>query len=100
MKSLVAAIVLFMTLTEAASAQVPAQFNYQGSAVCPEGHDYFHGLCYPRGYRYGQRRYGGRYYGGDGRYAGGVPPRWNYLGSAVCPESYDYYAHVGLCLPR
>ena len=96
MKLLALAFALLIGLSQAALAQVPPRWNYQGSAVCPEGHDYYNGLCHPRGYGYGRsRRYGEPYYGG-GQYAGGVPPRWNHLGSAVCPNYYDYYAQVGL----
>ena len=38
-----------------ASAQVPARWNHLGSAVCPEGHDYYGGYCHARGYGYGRR---------------------------------------------
>ena len=90
--------------TGSASAQyaVGPQWNYEGSAVCPDGYDYYanSGLCRARG-GYG-RRYGGGYGYGPryGGYGGGIPPRWNYQGSAVCPNGYDYHAQVGLCLPQ
>ena len=84
-----------------ASAQqaVPPRWNYQGSAVCPDGFDYFagDGLCIFRG-GYGGSRYSRGYedgYGGDG-----IPPRWNRAGSAVCPQAYDYHARSGLCRPQ
>lgn len=96
---LIIAAALAIAFTTAASAQqaVPPRWNWQGSAVCPEGFDFYagNGLCVQRGYS--PRRYGGHYGGGYGQ---GVPPRWNRVGSAVCPEFYDFHAYVGLCLPR
>ncbi|MGY4503245.1 hypothetical protein ACVWYH_007202 [Bradyrhizobium sp. GM24.11] len=91
--SVVAGLVLAIVWVVGASAQqaVRPQWNYQGSAVCPEGYDYLGGLCRARGY--GGPRYG------DG-YGGGVEPRWNRRGSAVCPEGYDYHARSGLCRPQ
>lgn len=85
--------------TEALAQQaVPPRWNWQGSAVCPNGFDYYagEGLCISRGYAYGRRGYGGGYFvGGQG-----IPPSWNRRGSAVCPDGYDFHAHVGLCLPQ
>jgi hypothetical protein len=96
--SIIAATVIAGSLSGPASAQnaVPPRWNYQGSAVCPDGFDYYanRGLCISRGY-------GGGYYGGGGGYGGdGVPARWNRAGSAVCPQGYDYHAHSGLCRPQ
>ena len=90
-------------LTAEASAQraVPPRWNYEGSAVCPNGFDYYdgEGLCISRGgYGYGRRGHRGGDYGGG--YHQGIPPRWNQLGSAVCPSGYDYHAEAGLCLPQ
>ena len=98
---IIAGVAIACTWTGAASAQqaVRPQWNYQGSAVCPEGYDYYagRGLCIARGgYGYGPR-YGGDYGGG---YGGGIPPRWNRAGSAVCPQGYDYHAHSGYCRPQ
>src|SRR4051812_9662117 len=61
-----------------ASAQqaVRPQWNYQGSAVCPEGYDYLGGLCRARGYGGGGPHYGSGY-GGGGYGGGGIEPRWN-----------------------
>ncbi len=94
---MIAGAALACSWTDTASAQraVRPQWNYQGSAVCPDGYDYYagSGLCMARaGYGYG-RRYGG----GDG---GAIAPRWNRAGSAVCPEGYDYHAHSGYCRPQ
>ena len=101
--STIAALAITGLIGGPASAQnaVPPQWNYQGSAVCPQNYDYYanQGLCISRGgYGYG-RGYGGPRYGGGYR-GDGIPPRWNRLGSAVCPSGYDYYANVGLCLPQ
>lgn len=88
--SVVAGFVLAIWVVGASAQQaVRPQWNYQGSAVCPEGYDYLGGLCRARGY--GGPRYG---------YGGGVEPRWNRRGSAVCPEGYDYHARSGLCRPQ
>ena len=48
-------------VAQTASAQVPPRWNRLGSAVCPEGHDYYagSGYCQPRGY--GRRGYRERY---------------------------------------
>lgn len=99
LRSLMIASIGLAIWSDSAAAQqaVPPRWNYQGSAVCPNGFDFYagNGLCIQRGY--GPRRYG-RHYGGG--YGEGIPPRWNRLGSAVCPDGYDFHAHVGLCLPQ
>jgi hypothetical protein len=83
-------------VTASAQQAVRPQWNYEGSAVCPDGYDYRGGLCRARGgYGYDS---GPRYGGGDG--GNGVEPRWNRRGSAVCPEGYDYHAYSGLCRPQ
>jgi len=97
------AVIIATFIASVASAQqaVPPRWNYQGSAVCPNGFDYYagEGLCIARGgYGYGRHRYGSGSDGGG--YGQGIPPRWNRLGSAVCPEGYDFHAYAGLCLPR
>ena len=104
--SIVVAGMLTGILAVGASAQnaVPPRWNYQGSAVCPDGYDYYanQGLCISRGgYGYG-RGYGGGYYRGGPGYGGGpgFPPRWNRYGSAVCPTGYDYVAQYNRCLPQ
>lgn len=74
---------------DATFAQVRPQWTYDGSAVCPEGHDYRHGACWPRG---GYRES----YGRGGSQA--VRPRWTRSGSAVCPDNFDYYG--GVCRSR
>jgi hypothetical protein len=87
--------------TSAAPAQdvVRPRWNYEGSAVCPDGYDYVQPWCRARGGYGGRGSYYGRSYGGG--YGGeGIPPRWNRLGSAVCPQGYDYHAGYGLCLPQ
>lgn len=89
-----AALTCSWTVTASAQQAVRPQWNYQGSAVCPDGYDYRGGLCRARGYGGGYARYGGGYGGG------GIPPRWNRAGSAVCPEGYDYHAHSGYCRPQ
>jgi len=95
--SLIVSAALGASLNVGALAQnaVRPQWNYQGSAVCPDGFDYYarQGLCISRG-GYGGPRYGGGY-ADDG-----VPPRWSRRGSAVCPEGYDYHAHSGMCRPQ
>lgn len=100
--SLIVGSALLGVLTVSASAQqaVPPRWNYQGSAVCPSGFDYFagEGLCMSRGGNGGGTRYGGGYRGGYG--GDGVPARWNRAGSAVCPQGYDYHARSGLCRPQ
>lgn len=84
-----------------ASAQqaVQPRWNYQGSAVCPNGFDFYagEGLCIARGVYGGGPRYGGGYRGGGGD---GIQPRWNRAGSAVCPAGYDFHARSGLCRPQ
>src|SRR4051812_26330700 len=79
-----------------ASAQqaVRPQWNYQGSAVCPDGYDFYarNGLCIARGGYGGGPRYGSGYAGGGYGGGGGIEPRWNRAGSAVCPDGYDYHA--------
>jgi hypothetical protein len=94
----VAAVTSFWTFTASAQQAVRPQWNYQGSAVCPDGYDYLGGLCRARGgYGYGGRpEYGGARYGGGG----GIEPQWNRRGSAVCPQGYDYHANSGLCRPQ
>ena len=98
--SLIVASALFGGAVSAlAQEAVPPRWNYQGSAVCPSGFDYYagEGLCISRG-GYGEgARYGGGYRGGSGN---GVPARWNRAGSAVCPQGYDYHARSGLCRPQ
>jgi hypothetical protein len=67
--SVIAAVTLTVLLSVSASAQhaVRPKWNYQGSAVCPNGYDYYagRGACISRGgYGYG-RGYRGSYgYGG------------------------------------
>jgi hypothetical protein len=96
--SIIAAVTLTALLSVSASAQhaVRPQWNYQGSAVCPDGYDYYasQGACISRGGSGYGRGYGGGYGGG------GIRPRWNRAGSAVCPEGYDYHAYSGLCRPQ
>lgn len=105
--AMVSALVSVSAISAASAQQaVPPRWNWQGSAVCPDGFDYYasENLCIARGY--GPRGYGGGYGGGYDRrgygygYGQGVPPRWNRAGSAVCPQFYDYHARIGLCLPR
>jgi hypothetical protein len=92
--AVVAAACFGSTLGGASAQQaVRPQWNYQGSAVCPDGYDFVGGLCRARGYG-GRAEYRG--YGGGG----GVEPRWNRRGSAVCPEGYDFHTHSGLCRPQ
>jgi len=95
---LIMAVGLLWTSAAPAQDVVRPRWNYQGSAVCPDGYDYVQPWCRARGY-YG----GGDYYRRSNRgYGGeeGVRPRWNRLGSAVCPEGYDYHAGYNLCLPQ
>ena len=96
LKILIAVSMAASLWTVSASAQqaVRPQWNYQGSAVCPNGYDYRGGLCRARGGDSFGPRYGGGY-GGDG-----VEARWNRAGSAVCPQGYEYHAHSGLCRPQ
>ena len=69
--AVVAAACFGSTLGGASAQQaVRPQWNYQGSAVCPDGYDYVGGLCRARGYG-GRAEYRG--YGGGP----GVEPRWN-----------------------
>ena len=95
-----AALASLWTVTASAQQAVRPQWNYQGSAVCPDGYDFYArtGLCMARGGYGGGPRYGGGYEGGG--YGGGIPPRWNRAGSAVCPEGYDFHARSGLCRPQ
>ena len=94
----VVALVGVIFATEATAQAVPPRWNYQGSAVCPEGFDFhaYQGLCIARGY--GTRHYGGNYYSDGPR--NGIPPRWNRAGSAVCPQGFDFHARHGLCFPQ
>lgn len=85
------AVVLLTASIHPASAQVRPQWTYSGSAVCPEGHDYARGACWPRG-GYGYRESYGR---GGSR---SVRPQWTRSGSAVCPEGFDYAG--GACRSR
>jgi hypothetical protein len=86
-----AAAVVLVGSMDLASAQVRPQWTYDGSAICPEGHDYARGACWPRGYGgYGES------YGRGGSQA--VRPRWTRSGSAVCPEGFDYAG--GACRSR
>jgi hypothetical protein len=87
-----AAFASMWTVSASAQQTVRPQWNYQGSAVCPDGYDFAGGACRSRGSYGGGPRYGGGYGGG-----GGVEPRWNRAGSAVCPQGYDYHARSGLC---
>ena len=88
--------------------EVPARFDYTGSAHCPEGYDFRRGLCRARGYGggYQRRSYRGYEGGGDdnsyggGGFGGGVPARFNGRGSAVCPAGYDYIARRNACFPQ
>ena len=97
-----AAFASMWTVTASAQQAVPPQWNYQGSAVCPEGYDFYarNGLCIARGGYGGGPRYGGGYAGGGYGGGGGIEPRWNRAGSAVCPQGYDYHARSGLCRPQ
>ena len=101
MKTMLAAALAAIAIVgsfDVASAQaVRPRWNYEGSAVCPSGYDYFAGrdACIARG---GFGRSYGAYYGGG--YGNGIAPRWNHRGSAVCPEGYDFHAHSGLCRPQ
>jgi hypothetical protein len=93
MKLIVAGLVAAVAVAASvniASAQVAPRWNYSGSAVCPEGHDYSRGACWPRGY--------GRYRESFGRGSAVVRPRWTPSGSAVCPENFDYLR--GACRSR
>jgi hypothetical protein len=76
----------------AAPAQdaVRPHWNYEGSAVCPDGYDYVRGLCRSRD----------GFYRLQPRDEDSVRPHWNRLGSAVCPEGYDYHARRRACLPQ
>ena len=62
---MIAGVALACSWTVSASAQqaVRPQWNYQGSAVCPDGYDYRGGLCRARGYGGGYARYGGGWTG-------------------------------------
>jgi hypothetical protein len=91
----VAAIACFWTVSANAQQAVRPQWNYQGSAVCPDGYDYAGRLCRARGGYGAGPRYGGGYGGGEG-----IEPRWNRAGSAVCPQGYDFHARSGLCRPQ
>jgi hypothetical protein len=99
-----------LTIVSAAFAQdytrLRPRSNQLGSAVCPDGYDYYRGWCRLRGndwtaeerYR-GRKEYGHRQreFGYEGR---PLPPRWSGGGSAICPEDYDYFIESGLCMPR
>jgi len=98
MTMLLMAMGLFWTSAALAQELVRPRWNYQDSAVCPDGYDYVQPWCRARDY-YGRGRYFGRSYG-RGYGAEGIPPRWNRLGSAVYPQGYDYYAQYNLCLPQ
>jgi len=100
--ALMAVAVTVICFGSSASAQqaVRPQWNYQGSAVCPDGFDYAGGLCRARGYGSRAEYRGGPGYGGAGYGGGGVEPRWNRSGSAVCPEGYDFHARSGACRPQ
>jgi hypothetical protein len=87
----IAAVAAFWTVNASAQSAVRPHFDYSGSAVCPEGFDYFQGLCRARGGRYGYDRHG---------YGGGVPARFTRSGSAVCPEGYDYKIRINGCVPQ
>jgi hypothetical protein len=93
MKTMLATMVAITILgsLDFASAQVPARYRYDGSAVCPEGHDYVRGACWSRG-GYGHRE---SYALGGSRV---VRPQWSRSGSAVCPEGFDFYG--GACRSR
>ena len=102
-----AAVLILAASTDFAAAQVAPRWTYDGSAVCPEAHDYRNGACWARGgygYRGGYGHRGHRYrdsYGYQDSYRGGsrvVPPRWNSAGSAVCPEAFDFVR--GVCRSR
>jgi hypothetical protein len=71
--SIIAAVTLTALLSVSASAQhaVRPRWNYQGSAVCPDGYDYYasQGACISRGGSDYGRGYGGGY-GGGGVLAG------------------------------
>jgi hypothetical protein len=88
----------FQSLDASAQSLVRPQWNYAGSAVCPNNYDYYDGWCRARGY-YGGPGYG-RGYGGGGYGPDAVQPRWNRQGSAVCPNGYDYHAYSNLCRPQ
>jgi hypothetical protein len=83
--------------------EVPARFNYQGSAVCPENYDYVIQVnrCVSRAYGGGYYRqdHYRRGYGGYGS-RGGVPAQFDYTGSAICPQGYEYVASYGACFPQ
>jgi hypothetical protein len=99
-----------LIIAGAASAQdytrVRPRWNQLGSAVCPEGYDYYRGWCrlrgneWARGDAYREREQYGPRQREFGYGVVPVPPRWNSRGSAVCPEYYDYFAQFGLCMPR
>jgi hypothetical protein len=84
------AATILLGSADLASAQVRPQWTYDGSAVCPEGHDYRRGACWARGY--------GRYREGYGGGSQVVRPRWTRSGSAVCPDGFDYAG--GACRSR
>jgi hypothetical protein len=42
-------VVTFWTSGALAQQAVRPQWNYQGSAVCPDGYDFIRGLCRSRG---------------------------------------------------
>lgn len=83
------ALTAILSSFDSASAQVQARWRYDGSAVCPEGHDFARGACWPRGGFRGSYARGGSH---------AVRPHWTRSGSAVCPEGFDYYG--GVCRSR
>ncbi|MGY4503354.1 hypothetical protein ACVWYH_007311 [Bradyrhizobium sp. GM24.11] len=94
MKTIFATALAALTILgsmDIASAQVRPRWTYDGSAVCPEGHDYARGACWSRHGGYGYRES----YGMGGQ---AVRPRWSRSGSAVCPEGFDYAG--GACWSR
>jgi hypothetical protein len=44
-----AAVASMWTVSASAQSAVRPQWNYEGSAVCPNGYDYLGGLCRARG---------------------------------------------------
>ena len=74
--------------------RVRPRWNQAGSAVCPDGYDYYRGWCRARSYEPPPQ---GNAQGSAPSYER-LPPRWNAQGSAVCPQSYDY--DQGWCRPK
>ena len=54
----IAAAIAIAVSADVAAAQVAPRWTYDGSAVCPEGHDYRRGACMPRGYGGYRQSYG------------------------------------------